>query len=573
MSDTEKITFQKSGTNSKALFMLKAYRGEGMLLLAMNWKKGKPPRDFVGFSIEYREPGGNRFYSLKNRISFTDENGRPGKSNVSSLQAPFQKFRWVHFPRNADMKGNFRYMVRPVFMNSRDEFSYGEPQVVDIALSRDTWPGRLNVAFTRGFVSSQAFVDKYEDEGGVAALLPREARTGLGYTPTHPRADEALHWMGFEAADEITGLLDEALKDKKAEVRVVAYELNLPAIADRLAALGNRLKIIIDDSAGHDGDDSAETEAAHRLEQSTGGNVRRNHMGQLQHNKLIVVNGPKVKAAVCGSTNFTWRGFYVQANNAVIVRGARAIKPFLEAFDNYWQHNTAAEFGKTASAGWSDLRLTGVDARVSFSPHSPSNALLESIAADLQKTGSSLFYSLAFIFQTTGPIRELIDRLAADSNIFLYGISDKKTGGLDLQKPSGSVSQVYASELSGSLPKPFRAEPTGGAGTRMHHKFIVADFNKPDARVYFGSYNFSPAADRKNGENLLLVKDRKIAVSFMIEALRIFDHYHFRVAVRESKKGMRTLSLKRPPRKAGEKAWWEEYYSDPRKINDREMFA
>lgn len=48
--------FILTGKNEKAVFSLKVYRGDGMVLLAMNWKKGRPPRDFVGFSIEYKEP-------------------------------------------------------------------------------------------------------------------------------------------------------------------------------------------------------------------------------------------------------------------------------------------------------------------------------------------------------------------------------------------------------------------------------------------------------------------------------------------------------------------------------------
>jgi hypothetical protein len=50
--------FQVMGKNPEALFTLKLYRGEGMCLIGMNWKSGKPPRDFVGFAIEYKEPGG-----------------------------------------------------------------------------------------------------------------------------------------------------------------------------------------------------------------------------------------------------------------------------------------------------------------------------------------------------------------------------------------------------------------------------------------------------------------------------------------------------------------------------------
>jgi hypothetical protein len=45
--------FEVIGTNDSAPFSLKLQRGDGMLLLAMNWKSGTPPDDFVGFAIEY----------------------------------------------------------------------------------------------------------------------------------------------------------------------------------------------------------------------------------------------------------------------------------------------------------------------------------------------------------------------------------------------------------------------------------------------------------------------------------------------------------------------------------------
>jgi phosphatidylserine/phosphatidylglycerophosphate/cardiolipin synthase-like enzyme len=107
----------------------------------------------------------------------------------------------------------------------------------------------------------------------------------------------------------------------------------------------------------------------------------------------------------------------------------------------------------------------------------------------------------------------------------------------------------------------------------MHHKFVVIDFDKPSARVYTGSYNFSTAADRSNGENLLMIRDRRIAVSYTVEALRIFDHYHFRVAQMEAKKAKKKLQLFKPPRKQGEKAWWEDHYTETQRILDRKLFA
>ena len=47
----------------------------------------------------------------------------------------------------------------------------------------------------------------------------------------------------------------------------------------------------------------------------------------------------------------------------------------------------------------------------------------------------------------------------------------------------------------------------------------------------------------------MVIRDRRVAVSYTIEALRIFDHYHFRIAQREAKKAKKKLQLAKPPRK------------------------
>ena len=567
--------FQISGQNAAALFTLKLHRGEGMALLAMNWKKGKPPLDFVGFAIEYKEPGGTKFFPLKNRLSFPGVDGAVNPNSLSTRFSPIQKFRWVHFPRNAELPGEFVYHVMPVFMNDKDELSYGEAQQVSIELRRETYPRKINVAFTRGFVSSQAFVDRYDSKGPISTLLPGNADEGLTFVPTHPLAGEALAWMGFEARHAILEVLDQAFADKKAQVRVVAYDLNEPGVVSRLEKLGGRVKVVIDDDGSHGKPHSGETQAEQRLVASAGaGNVKRQHMGQLQHNKTIVVDGPKVQAVVCGSTNFSWRGFFVQSNNAMILRSKSAVKLFLAAFNDYWAHGDVSGFGKTASANLTSLGFTGIDVRVAFSPHSSQNALLATVADDIgQKTTSNLFYSLAFLYQTPGPILDAIKKVTNDDKIFVYGMSDRKVGGIDLQKPDGNVAPVFPASLQGNLPEPFKSEPTGGSGVRMHHKFVVIDFEKPTARVYMGSYNFSSTADLKNGENLLVIRDRRIAVSYLVQALTLFDHYHFRVLEQEAKEGKRKLQLAKPPRNPAEKPWWARDYTNAQKIRDRELFA
>jgi phosphatidylserine/phosphatidylglycerophosphate/cardiolipin synthase-like enzyme len=287
---------------------------------------------------------------------------------------------------------------------------------------------------------------------------------------------------------------------------------------------------------------------------------------------MIIVKGKK-KRVVCGSTNFSWRGFYVQANNAVVLQGKKAADLYSAAFESYWSLDPH-DFGATDSAKWTDLGLPDVRAQVAFSPHAASNVLLQSIAADIASTKSSLLYSLAFLYETPGPVLDAIKQVTLNPDRFVFGISDKAVGGLDVQTPNGNVAPVFPEALGKDAPKPFSQEPTAGAvGTRMHHKFVVIDADKPSARVYFGSYNFSGAADTLNGENLVLVKNQRVATAYMIEAVRLFDHYEFRVVQDKAATKNTELVLRKPPRQPGDKPWWDGAYTDARKIRDRELFS
>jgi phosphatidylserine/phosphatidylglycerophosphate/cardiolipin synthase-like enzyme len=260
----------------------------------------------------------------------------------------------------------------------------------------------------------------------------------------------------------------------------------------------------------------------------------------------------------------------------VILRTKAAVQHFVDAFEAYWANitNDVGAHGKTTSARAMKLNVPGVDAEVGFAPYSAQNAQLATVADDIgSSAASSVLYSLAFLDQITGPIRKAITKVTKDPKIFVYGIADSSVDGLDVQLPNGNPATTLPTALvAGKLPEPFKSEPKGGGGNRMHHKFVVVDFDKPSARVYLGSYNFSDAADRRNGENLLLFRNRRIATAYAIEALRIFDHYHFRVKQQEP--GARTsLVLSRPPRTPAEKPWWDEDYTVAHKIRDRELFS
>src|SRR6478735_4905446 len=118
------VEFEVEGDNKEALFTLKVRRGEGAALLTMDWKDGKPSDDFVGFAIEFKPPGGKDFSPLFNRISFPSVDGSEDAHSKSSRESPIQKFRWMHFPQDAEVKGEFAYRVTPVLMDEKDTLTY-----------------------------------------------------------------------------------------------------------------------------------------------------------------------------------------------------------------------------------------------------------------------------------------------------------------------------------------------------------------------------------------------------------------------------------------------------------------
>jgi len=222
------------------------------------------------------------------------------------------------------------------------------------------------------------------------------------------------------------------------------------------------------------------------------------------------------------------------------------------------------------------------------SPHSANNGLLKSIGEDIDDAVSSVFFSLAFLGQTKkGPIGPALGRAIKNKKVFTLGIADARVQegnlGVTVLTADEKSRVVRSSALTGNVPAPFKTEPSGlsgedgtGRGTRMHHKFIVIDFNTNNARVYTGSYNFSEPADTDNGENLLLIKDRTVATSYMIEALRMYDHYLYRSAQEAAKskgKGKNVLELQYPPTKPTDKPWWQKDWDDPIRRRDRELFS
>jgi phosphatidylserine/phosphatidylglycerophosphate/cardiolipin synthase-like enzyme len=321
---------------------------------------------------------------------------------------------------------------------------------------------------------------------------------------------------------------------------------------------------------------------------------------------LIAKKNGEPNKVLFGSTNFSFRGMYIQANNALVFYAPEAAALFERAFELAFQ--SPAGFAKDPiSTKWHLVQVPGKPlVHFCFSPHDDTGLSLSPLGAAIDQATSSVFFSIAFLYQTkSGPTREAIDRLT-NKSVFSYGISDRQ-GGLAVKKPDGTFGIVDFNYLAGITPIPFKAEWSGGEGIHEHHKFVVTDFNLPSAKVFTGSSNLSPSGEAGNGDNLVMIEDPRVATSYVIEALRVFDHLHFRTVMsdafagagqttRSKAAGAKTatataptpdtatppskaaavaaLTLKKPTAISGKPAWFTDYYkAGTQREYDRKLFS
>jgi hypothetical protein len=545
----------------------KLYRGEGAALLAFDLAPDLATPDFVGFSIEVRYPGADHWGVLHNRLHFDYPPTPEQPRSFPSTEAPFQKFRWIHVPSEI-LPGVFRYRVTACYMGADGTLSKGVSLENQVSLEAQTISDFVNIGFTRGFASSQAYGDRFNNE---TRILPPSGSAPRAYLDLDMTPFERNYaWLGFEARQLILNVLDQVANDPELTLDALIYESKEPDILRRLEGLGPRLRAIIDDHGDQGAADSCESISAARLT-AAGAQIRRLHFSSQQHNKVLIVRraGEAIRV-LGGSTNFALRGLYIQANNVLLFDDATVAGKFAEVFEAYWSAPTTFRKHPLSQQWWVVRDQPGSKVSLCFAPHADSALSLDPIATSIEQATSSVLYSIVFLSLINGKVRDALDTLMQRS-LFSYGVA-QRTGKLAVRKPDGSVGLLPFGYLASNVPAPFKAEWSGNAGNMVHNKFVVTDFNGANPTVYTGSSNLAGGGEKNNGDHLIRIEDRKIAVVYAIEALRLFDHFHFRVNA--SKPGaLQTLRLAKPPA-AGQKTWFDAYYSPGHvKARDRELFV
>jgi phospholipase D-like protein len=562
------------------------YPGDNKILIAMSLDDAAindADKNLAGFAI-WRKYDSKPEQILQNRIGF--DNGVNAATTAEtrewtdSNKAPFQKFRWIDVPTDG-FDEPITYRVQALFFSGQGFVATKPgPEVTVRATPVKQLFSRFRPAFTRGYIASQAYADKFQNKD----IRPAGAKTPDFDT----KPFEAQYaWLGADARVQLFDFIADCEKDEGAKVDVFAYDLDEPDIIAAICRIGKegRLRAILDDADLHSKPDKktgtmpVEADAARMIIAAAGeDNVRQGHFARYQHNKVFIkrdANG-NAERVIFGSMNLSVRGIYVQANNVVVVDDPTVAGMFAKAFDDAFTNDVKAPpFKKDPiSEGYMVCSATATAALPKFSlglsPHKDFSVSLGPMSDRIRKATSSVFFA---VMEPTGqgPVLASLRTIAAQPTVFSYGTVETDKG-LAVQSPDGEMGIMTSfAALTKNVPEPFKKEFSGGPGMHIHDKFVVVDFNGENPAVFTGSSNLASGGEQANGDSLAMIEDAAVANMFAIEAVALFDHYHFR-------KVMQTITVKEPPltlwypgKPNAPNPWWKAYY-DPKRIQMRDRY-
>lgn len=535
-------------------FSIRAYVGDAKTLLAFSLPE-ENTKNFAGFTI-LCSPKQKTPYFLLNKLQLKaneDHAQVATEPSNSSVNAPIQKFRWLHVPGlfhqdDQVFFGTYVYTVTPRFFDADGSLlplskKLSSEVVVEVGPFKK---GDLELGFTRGFVQSQGFINHF---GKKAIFKPKEPKLLFNTNVVAGENNEGeeytfkdiYKWSGFTAREKIFNILNNVQNNDDLSLDVFAYDLNEPDMMKILLELARegRVRMILDDAALHHKKDDPrpedQFEKAFDKAKTGEAEIKRGKFGRFQHHKVLIVkNKGKAVKVLLGSTNFSVTGLYVNSNHVAIFSDPKIADLYGDVFQQVWDDEVARKpFTESvfATKFFEFKDANTPETSITFSPHTPGFASdkMDAIDGRLKLEGSSILFAVMNTDENvSGPIAPTLVKLHQRDDLFTAGITDS-TNDLTFFKPSSKEGvRVNGKPSEVLLPEPFKSEKSVGIGHQVHHKFIVCGFNTPDAVVWFGSSNLALKGEEVNGDHLVEVHDEDVATVFAIEALALVDHFHFR---------------------------------------------
>lgn len=538
---------------------VKVHGGDRSAMLAFDLEPHLT-KNFTGFAIKVTSPSGKSEWLL-NRLNYDEglhkKSSAQQGTHTPSNEAPFQSFRWFHAPLEVE-DGDYRYEVTAMYLRpGQDKPEPGPSTYVDLDILPP--PSPMQLGFTRGYMSSQAYVDKFGDKKDFS---PTPKSLDYNYAPYQ----EQYSWLGFHARKLMIDFIDACVKDPRSTLDLFAYDIDEPYIVSQLQSMKGRLRAVLDNAPLHTKPGAMEIEVHKRLQASAGeDHVVSGSFKRFAHKKIFIrkVDG-KPHSVLTGSANFSLRGLYVQANSVLRIEDPDVAAKYEEAFQTAFTNMKG--FAKAPiSQQWFDFNKPGLPRfSVAFSPHSRPNISLDRVSKAISGAQSSVIYAVMEMDGSGKVLQELRD-LPKQSKLFSYGVTQHSKG-LSLYRPGQKKGVLVDFEyLKTNVPPPFHEEWSGGMGMVIHHKFAVVDFNDATPVVFAGSSNLADGGEQDNGDNLLAIYDRALVQAYAVEGIRLVDHYEFRDSLQNATK-TQPLILQGAKLSRNAVPWHQRFY-DPKDIS------
>lgn len=539
---------------------VRSYLSPTLVLLAFDWPDAASRSDFLGFAIR-RTPG---FWSadgktrapdswLPNRLTF-DGPAAHTQGDAPTDQAPIQKFMWWDARIDPQDRGAaFRYDVYPVVGTPANlQVLDVQAGVCDVVLPAHIEDG-IGTWFNRAVVSSQAFAKQVAALG----LAPNAA----------PSAEQALKlrtWLANDMEQVFAEMLDPASRAASAVYHLTDTLWALPAFEAFGRQHGEASLAIVYDAhttarKGKPPLPSPNQPAVDALQGLA--TLAPRDKTHIMHDKFIVTDASSSAVptrVLTGSANFTTEGLTEQAN---VLHAFDS--PALAALYNDRAHALAGNpsIADTAklSPGWSaPMTIGSAQVRLAFFFfNDTATTEIYTIVAAIAAAKHSVCFCL--FMPTDAALRDACFA-AGDRGLMMFGLVNKINVGsatkADTEQQAGqtldaatlanlelyhrnrdnhdvidaeyfspaTVPQGFEPELRLFPGEPAPAFPP----VVIHHKFIVIDAEGANPVIYTGSANMSRNSEQYNDENLLEIRDQRIAAIYLAEFLRLYEHYRAR---------------------------------------------
>lgn len=230
------------------------------------------------------------------------------------------------------------------------------------------------------------------------------------------------------------------------------------------------------------------------------------------HNKFCIVD---VEQVWTGGYNITDFGTILYHDDAVIVRHSGVAQAYLDEFNEMWGSENCTPNCDVSRFGPNKFDNTqkhfDVDGRHVEVYFSPGDSVRQQILDELSTAEQGIYFCI-FSFTRNDIADAIMERHA--QGVEVLGVVDRQ-----------GADNIFGAEyetMEDVVPVK-RHDEVRPHTNLLHHKFAVVDPFGSDPRVITGSYNWTTAAEVRNDENTIIIRDRAIAEEYYCQ---VYERYH-----------------------------------------------